>query len=195
MWARLFVSAVCVLSAAPHGNEEPRVDPGPTDFTLTSLRSDCRLETRWGGLRLWVMVPCGTSEPARIRGLNDLHNLVTIDSEEKALEFVRLFSAKGRWMLTGVADYAEVLPGDNPERSFFIVSRKSFATCCRPPSVHRIVDSGVAAFEVERAVVDPSYRVYLQKEVVRKDGAWRIAGRQELKVDGRTLGVLAVHDR
>src|SRR5512143_3976 len=88
----------------------PQADAGRTavdasSFSLTSLQPGCRLDSHFGDMYLVVMAVCDSGKSVSVRGLSSLVGLVTIDDEAKALEFVRLFSAGRRWMLTGVAEY------------------------------------------------------------------------------------------
>jgi hypothetical protein len=194
------VAGIClVLSTVADRAEGAEQCPDPIRFVLTSLRPGCEMKAGFmGGHRhLQVTVVCEGAAPTRVRSLTDLRGLVTIDEDQKALEFVRLFSAGGRWMLTGVADHAEVVAGEKAEAGQFIVREDTFTRCCVAPTVRKVEGLTTdTAFEVRRTVVDQSYDVYLLTEVVERDGGWRIIDQKPLEgVDGRDLGVFAVHDR
>jgi len=171
--------------------------PGATDFELSSLRPGCRMQS---GLvdeerYLAVEVHCDKQPPVRVRNLADLRDLVAINDEASALEFVRLFSRDKHWMLTGIAEWAEVVPAEKKDLTNFVVSHRVFGQCCVPASVRAIDDSGGKSFEISRVLVDRSYRVYLVTEVVQKNGVYQIANRKRLKVNGRDLGLWVIHDR
>jgi hypothetical protein len=149
-----------------------------------------------GEMHLVVAVQCATDAPVRIRGLENLEGLVVIDDEAKALELVRLFSAGRRWMLTGIATFAEVFSGDKSDVAAFVVSQRAFTRCCTPPTVRRVTEArGELAFDVQRTVVDRAYAAYRVTERVSGSGAWRVVDRQRLLVNGRDLGLWVVHDR
>jgi hypothetical protein len=190
--ASLFVTGAVVGRPDDRG----RATLDAISFGLTSLQPDCRLDTHFGEMYLEVTVVRGPGTSVRVRGLADLEGFVTVDDEGKALEFVRLFSAGRRWMLTGLAEYAEVLAGQKTEPSSFVVTDTVFNRRCTAPAVRRVESPiGQTAYEVKRTVVDRAYRVYLLTEVVSMNGAWRVVDRRRIRARGQDLGLWVIHDR
>jgi len=145
---------------------------------------------------LQVTLSCADGARTEIRGLKDIQGFVTIDDGVKALEFVRLFSEGGRWMLTGLSEYAEVVPGRKATPSRFVVTPDVFRTCCRPAVVREVPSSTTQrTFEVTRVVVDASYKMYLLTEIIEEDGGYQIVNREPMKQDGRRFGLFLVLDR
>jgi hypothetical protein len=190
------VVSLCLTAGSvgrPVDRGEATVDA--INFGLTSLPRECRLDSHFGEMYLEVAVVCDSGTSVPVRGLRNLAGLVTIDNEAKALEFVRLFSAGRRWMLTGVAEYAEVRAGPKAEPDSFVVAERVFSRCCTPPAVRRVDGpGGETAFEVKRTVVDRAYGVYLLAEVVSRNGTWRVVDRRKTRVRGRDLGLWVIHD-
>jgi hypothetical protein len=191
-------SAGLAALIAAHQTARAGEPDDPTYFSLASLQSGCRLEADFEDyeMHLQVGVVCGSGSRKPVRGLGDLEGLVVIDDDAKALEFVRLFSAGRRWMLTAIAQYAEVMAGPKAEPSSFVVTNTVFSRCCTPPSVRRVPNAdGETSFEVRRTVVDRTYAVYLLTEVVSRNGSWLVTDRRRTGVGGRNLGLWVIHNR
>jgi hypothetical protein len=168
-----------------------------TNFALSSLRPGCSMAADFEGEPLLtVRVTCNGEKPKTVRTLPDLVGYVSITDETQALEFVRLFTEGGRWMLTGIGDYAEVRWASEEKVSHFFVTKDLFEKCCRAPKVARSAGGETgASFDVTRVVVDREYRVYLLTQRVTGVGIVEVLGQRRLPPDGRTLGVWSFHDR
>ena len=174
--------ALGTLAAAEKSEESSKA----TRFELSSIRSGCGMQSgsadEFG--YLVVTVGCEGRPALRVQGLGDLRDLVRVDDEAKALEFVRLFSTDQHWMLTGIAEWAEVLPGSESDLRSFIVNQRAFKNCCVPATVRSIGNpTDDMSFEIKRVLVDRSYRAYLVTEVVKADGAYQMTERKRLKAD------------
>ncbi len=161
------------------------------DLPLASLTTGCQLviDGAPDGFPA-AYLRCVTGVNKVLSSLKDLRGFAHIETEQQALEFVRLFSVQGRWRLSGIADYAEPVPSDQDAQECFLVRRARFKTCCTEARVtsRREANDGGTAFEVSRLLVDQKYRVYRVKEVVGQDGSYDLVARKRLRLRGEALG-------
>ena len=109
----------CVAAGTLAAAEKFEKASDATRFELSSIRSGCQMRSGFVDEHRYLVVEVGCEgRPAqRVQGLGDLRDLVQVDDEAKALEFVRLFSTDQHWMLTGIAECRTVSRPKSPEAS------------------------------------------------------------------------------
>jgi hypothetical protein len=161
---------------------------------LGALREGCAVEKRLTGLgnTIGAWLRCDEQSVLLTHPLN-LVGHVNIQSEEEALEFVRLFSSRDTYFLFPYFGRVEVLP--SKETGAYALEEQKFREIAKLPEVKRVgLSNGhQASFQIKRAVVLLSdVSLYETTEIVHENGLWECISNRLLYKDVSQLGIISL---
>lgn len=209
--ARLLESVVklsiCALPALMccSGASRASLGSGGAPITLSSLNRGCHLSAEWVGLIQLVpevlLAECqGVAFVVRVP--NNLMGHVTIDSEQKALEYVRFFSSAEAYRYFELDGMVEVFVGDS-EQGFNYIPQSVFTGHLRPAKVSATLAPAtgcdpkiecMTTFEIERPVFLLDGRVAIVHELVLENGLYAITLMETMSEREEDLGILHFGD-